>query len=374
MKRIKAVTAKEFLHILRDPRSLLIVFILPVVMIFVLGYSLSFDLENIQTGLIDYSQSDLSRRLANKFSQNNIYQVKDLTHPQAQKDGVTHAEELLRSGKIKQYIMIPPDFSQRMKRNQVSFIGAVIDGSDSNIANIIHQYNQRVVQEFIQENTRFRDILDIHTKLFFNPENKSTFFIVPGLAAVIMIMITALLTSLSVSREKETGSIELLFISPLKSAQIIIGKTAPYVVVALLEGMIIVLFGRFWFHIPIKGNLLILLFFALLYIITGLSMGITISTIASTQKVAMMVSLLATLLPSILISGFLFPLESLTPILRAVSYVVPATYFLEIIRGIVLKGASWSDFITEGLALMGFCILFLAVATRKFNQERKVKK
>jgi len=184
-------------------------------------------------------------------------------------------------------------------------------------------------------------------------------------------MISAMLTSLSVSREKETGSIELLFISPLKSREIILGKTIPYIFVALIDGIIIMLFARFWFGVPLKGNMLILLLFALLYIISGLSLGITISTVAVSQKVAMLATLLVTLLPSILLSGFIFPLDSLSPILRAFSYIVPATYFLEIIRGLVLKGAALEHFIREGLILLGFSVLLINIASVKFNKLRK---
>lgn len=186
-----------------------------------------------------------------------------------------------------------------------------------------------------------------------------------------MMMISALLTSLSVAREKESGSIHLLFISPLTSAEIILGKTIPYVAVALLDGMVIFAFARFWFGVPFRGSLSILFIFSLIYIICGLSLGIVISTVASTQKVAMMVALLATLLPSIFLSGFIFPLESLSPFLRAFSYFVPATYFLRIIRGVTLKGATLSYFLTESGLLVGISIFLLVIASLKFHRLRR---
>ena len=374
MKRTKAVILKEVYHILRDPISLVILFLLPIIMILIFGYSLSFDLKNIETVIIDYSQSELSRSLVQEFSNNRYYSVTRMARGKQGQDPEETAEEMLKSGSIKQYIIIPFDFSDRIKKNQTSNMGVVIDGSDSNIANIVHQYNEMLVYDFISELKDIKDILKISTKLYFNPENKSAFYIIPGIVAVIMIMICALLTSLSVAREKETGSIELLFISPLKSHEIVLGKTTPYVFIALLEGAVILTFARTVFHIPFRGNLLILLVFSLLYIVTGLSLGITISTMASTQKVAMMAALLITLLPSILLSGFIFPLDSLSFILKAFSYIVPATYFLEVIRGVIIKGSSIRYFVFQGLMLLGFSLFFLAVASVKFSQQRKARK
>ena len=373
MRRIKAVIIKEFYHILRDPRSLLIVFILPLLMIFIFGASLSFDLEGIETGVIDYSDTPLSRKLIKRFSLSDAFKIISLHPGTGWANPISVAERQLRSAELKQYIVIPPDFEEKILSGKTASLETVIDGSDSNSANIIQQYDDMALMDFIRGISPVENILKVSTKMFFNPENKSTFFIVPGLVAVIMIMISALLTSLSVAREKESGSIDLLFISPLKSPQIIMGKTFPYILVSLLEGAVILLFARFWFHIPIRGSLIILFLFALLYIVTGLSLGITISTAASSQKVAMIVTLLATLLPSILLSGFIFPLESLGPVLRAFSYIVPATYFLEIIRGVVLKASGLTDFIREGAVLLGFCIFFLTVASVRFHRQRKTK-
>jgi ABC-2 type transport system permease protein len=219
-----------------------------------------------------------------------------------------------------------------------------------------------------------KSLLNINTKILFNPEMKSSFFFIPGLIALLMIMISALLTSLSIAREKEHGSIDLIFISPLKSREIIIGKTIPYIVVALVAGSIILVFARFWFGVPIRGNLLVLLFFSLLYIITGLSFGILISTIAPSQRIAMFAALLATLLPSIMLSGFIFPLDSLAPALQGISYIVPATYFLRIIRGVVLKGAKLHHFLFEGAAMVMFSLVLMSLAVAIFNRNRKKTK
>ncbi len=372
MKRIKAVIVKEFAHILRDPTSLTIVFLMPLVMMFIFGYSINFDLERVETGIIDYSDSDISGKLVKRFVNNSYYQVMDLEagYP----DPMAAGERLLKSGELKTVIVIPADFAVKLGTGRTAEVGVIIDGSDSNVANLVYQYNERIIQGFMEQFRPLKEILKIHTKVLFNPEVKSSYFFIPGLVAILLVMISALLTSLSIAREKESGSIDLLFISPLKSPEIIIGKTLPYVLVSLMIGTLILLFARFWFGVPIRGNLLVLLVFSLLYILTSLSLGVLISTVAPSQKVAMFAALLITLLPSIMLSGFIFPLESMPFMLRNISRIVPATYFLKIIRGVVVKGAELSHFIREGVALGIFTVVLLAAASIKFARDRKKAK
>jgi len=371
MGRIKAIIVKEFFHILRDPRSLTMVFITPLVMIFILGYSVSYDLERIDAAVIDLSQSRLSKQLVQAFAVNRVFVVRTRDRAPGRALSLGEAEEMLRRREIKEIIVIPADLSRRLAARGQCEIGLVIDGSDTNVANLVYQYSERIILDFNAALMGAGRLLKLGTKIYFNPEARSQFFFIPGLVAVILLMISAMLTSLSISRERETGSIALLFISPLRSREIIVGKTIPYIIVALLDGAVILLFARFWFGIPLRGSLPVLLLFALLYIVAGLSLGILISTLAPTQRVAMLATLLSTMLPSFLLSGFIFPLDSLSPVLRAISYAIPATYFLRIIRGVVLKGAELKHFLFEGGMLIALSLVLLAAATGKFNRQRK---
>jgi len=370
MKGIKPVTRKELFHILRDPKSLIIIFIMPIFMIFIYGYAISFDLNNINIGIIDYSKSEHSEKLQGKFLNNKYF---TLSGPKAGDDrSIESYEKLLKSGELDEIMIIPGDFSEKVKNGTPVDIGFIIDGSDSNTANIIYQYDEMILMAFIEDHQNIRDMLNISTKIYFNPELKSAYFFIPGINAILLMMISALLTSLSMSREKESGSIDLIFISPVKSYEIIIGKTIAYIFVSFLVEALILLFSNLWFGLPIRGDIFTLFFFSLIFIFTGLSLGIMISMTAPDQKTAMLATLLATMLPSIMLSGFIFPITSLGKILRAISSIVPATYFLKIIRGVVLKGASFSDFVTDGAILILMSIILIAVAAKKFSKMRKV--
>lgn len=367
MRRFRAVMAKEFFHLLRDPRSLAVVFAMPLVQIFIFGYAISFDLEDIPMAAVDFDRSEPSAELVRVFARSGEFVLK----PLGGKGGLDDAERALRSGAVKQVVIIPADFAERIREGRTAEVGLLIDGSDSNIAARVFQHSEILLQRHGTGILGAEEVFPVGTRVYFNPESKSVFFFVPGLVAVILLMISALITSSSIARERELGSVELLFISPLRSAEIIVGKTLPYVLVALAVGGFILLFSHFWFGVPLRGNLLLLLFFALLYVLAGVSFGILVSTVAPTQRTAMLGSLLATLLPSILLSGFIFPLDSLSPVLRSLSLAVPATHFLRIIRGVVVKGAELRHFLTEGLFLAGLSVLLLALAAAKFTGLRR---
>jgi ABC-2 type transport system permease protein len=340
-------------------------------MIFILGYSFSFDLNRIDAAVVDFSQSDFSRQLVKSFAGNRIFVLHFPGIGTSGGNPLRAAEEMLREEKIKEIIVIPVDFSRNLTVHGQGEFGIVIDASNANTANLVFQYNDRIVLDFMAELKKAGQLITLNTKIYFNPEAKSSFFFIPGQIAAILLMISAMLTSVSIAKERETGSIALLFISPLKSYEIIIGKTIPYILVALFDGVLTLMFVRFWFGIPIRGSMLVLLFFAFLYIIAGLSLGILISTTAPTQKAAMLAAQILTMLPSYLLSGFIFPIDSLNPVVQTISYFIPATYFLRIIRGVILKGSNLEHFLFEGLMLALLGSVLLLAASLKFSRQRR---
>jgi ABC-2 type transport system permease protein len=373
MRRLRAVMAKEFFHLLRDPRSLSVVFIMPLVQIFIFGYAISFDLENIPLAVVDQDRSQPSARLVRDFERSAVFVLKPLSRGRDEGD-LEAADRALRAGTVKEVLVIPAGFAGRVRQGRTAEVGLIIDGSDSNMANRLYQYNQMIIQRYAAGLKGLEDVFQIKTKVYFNPESRSVFFFVPGLVAVILLMISAMLTSSSISRERELGSVELLFISPLRSGEIILGKTLPYVLVAMATGSFILIFSRFWFGVPMRGSLLVLFLFALLFVLTGLSFGVLVSALAPTQRVAMLASILATLLPSILLSGFIFPLDSLAPLLRALSEIIPATHFLRIVRGVAVKGAALRHFLKEGASLAGLSLVMLSLAVLKFTSLRRARR
>lgn len=371
MKRMLAVSRKEFAHILRDPASLTIVFLLPLVMVLLYSYALSFDLTNVRTLIVDDARNELSWDLIRHLASGDVYRCRIVATDSA--SGTIMAESGIRDGKYHQALIIPRDFdpdASESSRNRLSFI---LDGSNTNMATRIHQTNSRFLSEFNQGRTPANILAAVTTHIHYNPGLKSADFFVPGLVAILLVMISALLTSLSISREKENGSIDLLFISPLRSWEIIFGKTLPYILVSLVVEALILAAAVLWFEIPFRGSLLVLFPFSLLYVFSGLALGILISTAASNQKTAMFATLLATLLPSIMLSGFIFPLSSLHPILQGLSKLVPATYFLQIIRGVALKGASVGHFLWQGLAMFLFALVLLVLAVLIFTRKREIQ-
>ncbi len=365
--RIIPIIRKEFIHILRDPRSLAIIFIMPTLMVMLFGYAITFDIKNINMAVLDQDNSRASRELIDQFSNSGYFTIVKY---------LNNREEIEENIMFRQFIaaiVIPNDYQESLDTGNPAQIQLLVDGSNANTATIVINYI-RAAMSALTLNINANIIkmpINIEPRFLYNPDLKSSHFIVPGLLAVLMMMICAMLTSITIAREKETGTMEQIIVSPVKSREIIIGKVTPYIGVAFLVSSAVLIFSKVVFNVPIRGNILLLALFSLVFIYASLSIGVFISTKAKTQQVALMLSMVGTLLPSILLSGFMFPVFAMPLFLRIMSYIVPAKYFIVITRGIMLKGIGAEVLFPQALFLfvIGTILLFISSKNFKTNLE-----
>ena len=366
-KRVKAIFIKEVYHILRDPRSLTIVFLMPILMVLIYGYALNMDIKNIPVGVIDCDRSTESKTLVRSFEASEYFNVTTNTHTRE------NAEQSISSGDVKAVVIIPQNFEKNKRGGFKSHIQLLVDGSDPTFGNAAVNYTEALLAIHILKNQVSLTIapIDIRDRFLYNPNLKGAHFIIPGLVAVILMMVCALLTSITISREKETGTMDILFVSPVHPYEIVIGKVSPYIFISILDAVFILVFSKLIFDIPVKGDLMLLLLLSTLFIYCALSIGIFISSIAPTQQVAMMAALVATILPSIILSGFIFPIFSMPKPIQYLTVIVPAKYYMNIIRGILLKSCTFDVLHNEAGMLILIGTIFLIIATTRFQMRKR---
>jgi ABC-2 type transport system permease protein len=367
---------KEALHIRRDPRSLYLAVGLPVIMLLLFGYAITLEVRHMPIGVIDQDGSPAGRDLIARVTSTGYFEQ---TVRSADFGGAVRA---LDDGTARILLVLPRGFAKRLAKGENASVQLLVDGSDSNSALIAMGYLSQIIQSYS------RDILlrrlqaqggvltslpgvDLRTRIWYNPDLKNSYFVVPGVIAVVMMIMAVMLTSLTVAREWETGTMEQLIATPARPLEIILGKLLPYFVLGLIQLTLVVLFGRILFRVPLQGNLLFLLGVSCLFLICGLGQGLLLSVAAKSQQLAFMLSILTTLLPTYLLSGFAFPIASMPPLIRAVTYLVPARYYLAIIRAIFLKGtgpaALWGEI--GPLAVFALAIVVLCARKMKLRLE-----
>jgi ABC-2 type transport system permease protein len=357
-----SIIKKEFRHILRDPQTLWIVIAMPVVMLFLYGYAITLEMKQIEVAVTDYSKTPQSRQFIEHLLATDFFRVTAVDVP------ATNFERIFKERKARCIVVVPADFARSLNSQTETKIQLLVDATDPNAANYIQKYLMQIGSRFTFENNRFlAQPFVLEQRIFYNPLLKAHNFFVPGLIAVILLMISALLTSIAIVREKEMGTMEQILVSPVRPLQIIIGKVIPYTLLAFLDGLIIVAIGYLWFKVPLNGSVLFLAGTLVIYILTGLSFGLLVSTIAESQRTAMMAAQLATILPTIMLSGFIFPVASMPDIFRYMSLVIPATHFLEIIRGILLKGNTFGDLSAQIGYLLLITLFLIVVSVKKFR-------
>jgi ABC-2 type transport system permease protein len=363
MKRFWGFVVKEFFHIFRDYRTLLILFGMPAAQLMLFGYVITNEIKDAKIAVYDPSKDEVTRRITEKVVSSGYFLLeKNLTHYQ-------EIGPAFREGKIKLVIIFEPNFAQKLEKDGMANLQILGDASDPNTANILVNYASGIINNYLISLNYDQIPMKIipEVRMQYNPQLKGVFMFVPGIMAMLLMLISALMTSLSITREKELGTMELLLVSPLRPSQIIIGKVVPYVFLAFTDACIILLMGKFVFSVPIEGNVVLLLAESLLFIIMALSLGILISSLTSSQQIAMTISLVALMLPTILLSGFIFPIENMPWILQGLCYIMPPRYFIIIIKSIMLKGNSFIYIWRETLVLAGFTLVFIMISIKKFK-------
>ena len=363
MKRFKAFVRKEFYHILRDKRTLLILFGMPIAQILLFGYAITNEIREAKIAILDLSKDTQSLRITDKVLASSYFSLsRNLSSP-------VEIEQAFREGTTKVVMVIEAAFDEHLQKEGRASIQLIADASEPNTANTLVNYLQAIIADHTLEINQqgFPIQIGLESRMWYNPELKGVYYFVPGIMAILLMLVSAMMTSISIAREKELGTMEVLLASPMKPVQIILAKAVPYVLLSLADALIILIMGQFVFGVPVKGSYLLLFSEMLLFVLLALSLGLLISTVAKTQQTALMLSLMALMLPTILLSGFIFPIENMPLVLQWLSNIVPARWFIIVIKSIMLKGSGLELLWEETLIMCGFIFFFLLVSIKKFK-------
>ncbi len=362
MTALAGLLRKEVYHILRDRRTLVVIVAMPILQVVIFGYAIRTDVDRVRIAIVDAAPDPVTLAIRSRFEAAGVFRtVATLPRTDA-------ADRLFARGDIQGVVAFEPGFATLVARGLPAHVQVVADATEPNTGSIVQAYATAVLHEYAREIGAMRGIRIVPSvRTRFNPTRESSNLFVPGLMAFVLTIISALMTAISLTREKETGTMEALLVSPLKPWQIIAGKVTPYVVVGFVSVVGVIVEARLVFHVPLRGNVALLLAEGLLYILVSLSLGILISARTSSQRVAMMGALVGTLLPTMLLSGFIFPVESMPAPLRALSYVVPARWFVLVARGIMLKGIGLAHLLPATLILLALAAALLVASTKSFH-------
>lgn len=365
MKRFLGFVKKEFLHIFRDYRTLVILFGLPVAEILIFGFVISMEIKDAGIAFLDLSKDDVTQKISDKMCSSDFFRkVEDL---QSYHD----IDMIMKTGRAKAVIVFGEDFGRDLISRGEADMSIITDASEPNTATLITNYASAIVSDFNMEymeiNSGAKILVSPEVRMFYNPELRSHFMFVPGVITFILILICALMTSITITREKEFGTMEVLLVSPLKPSQIILGKVMPYFILSFINVLLILLLSRIAFDLPVKGSLSLLLAESMLYILMSLSLGILISTVSKTMQQAIFISLVGLMLPTILLSGFIFPLENMPRVYDVVAYFLPPRYYITIIKNIMIKGTGFFSVWKETLILTIMTLFFIVLSVRKFK-------
>ncbi|MFA5144503.1 MAG: ABC transporter permease [Candidatus Omnitrophota bacterium] len=373
IKRVLAISNKEFIQIRRDPRSLGLALVIPILLLLIFGYGLSLDIDRVQTVVWNQDASSrLSRDFLLNFKNSKYFKIVKYT------DNYRNIQRMLDNGKAMMALVIPKDFSHYIESGKTAPLQLLVDGSDSNTATIAMGYVRSVTANYnlqLLTETLSRGgfkpsrSVELRSRIWFNMGLNSRWYIVPGVIAMIIMIIAALLTSICIAKEWERGTMEQLISTPVKSQELIIGKFIPYFVIGFIDLFVGVIMARFLFGVPFRGSYVLLIFLSALFLTGALSQGILISTVARTQLMASQLATLTTFIPTMLLSGFIYPIFNMPQVVQAVTYLIPARYYIVILRGIFLKGNGLGVMWNEAVFLLLFAFIMFGLAIKKFRKK-----
>ena len=368
--RTLTIARKELFHIVRDRRTLAVMFLIPIVQLFLLGYAATTDIEHLLTAVVDADRTPQSRELVEAYEVSNYFDI--VSYVDSEED----LARLIDQGTIRAGMIIPAGYGAAVVAGETGSVAFVVDGSDPTIANAVLSSAQsvgqaesmRIVERRLGISPEDMMAVEVRSRVWYNPEMKSANFMIPGMMAVILYFLTSLLTALSIVRERETGTVEQLMVTPIRSVELVIGKVLPYVAVAFFNVLEVLGIGVFWFGVPIHGSVVLLLVLSAVFLMTCLGVGIFVSSVSNTQQEAMLL-VFFTLLPSIFLAGYIFPLEAMPSFLQTISYFIPLRYMVIIMRGIIVKGVGLDVLAGQVGALLLFGVVIMAFAARRFRKR-----
>jgi ABC-2 type transport system permease protein len=364
MRRFWSFVIKEFFHIFRDYRTLIVLFGIPVADILIFGYVISNEIKDVRIAILDQSRDEETQKIADKILSSDFFILNRTLHSESE------IEAVFREGNVKEVIVFEPDFAKKLTREGSAGIQLIADASDANTANLVVNYTNGIILDYMR--SRQADLkvpmrIVPEVRMYYNDSLKGTFMFVPGIIVLILTLICAMMTSISITREKEMGTMEVLLISPLKPIQIVVGKVTPYVALSFIDALLIIFLGWMIFQVPVMGSFVLLLGLTMLYIMVALSLGIFISTVTSTQQLAMFISAIGLMLPTVLLSGFIFPIENMPKVLQWFTYIMPPRWFISAIRDVMLKGTGFMYIWQEIAILSGMTLVFMILSVKRFK-------
>lgn len=372
LTRVKAIAQKEFIHIFRDPRSLGMAIAIPMLLLVLFGYALTIDVDNVPLVIWDQDKTQISQDYILNFKNSPYFKIVGYL------DGYKKIQVAIDNNQALMAMVIPADFSKKIESNQHTPVQLLVDGSDSNTSTIAigyvtavtSKYNRNfIINKFSLAGINNMIPVDLRSRVWFNADLKSKNYIIPGLIAVIMMVIAALLTSLTVAKEWESGTMEQLISTPVKSNELILGKLIPYFTIGLFDVVVAVAMGQFLFHVPLRGSVALLFLLSGFFLAGALSLGILISIVTKNQLVASQLAMVTTFLPAFLLSGFMYSIANMPKAIQVITHLIPARYFVVILKGIYLKGVGLKILGMQVFYLFLFAIIVLNIANRKFKKK-----